>query len=483
MKTALNKIFTQDIGTIHFIGIGGIGMSGMAEILHTLGYKIQGSDLSENYVTERLKKNGIKIINNHVAANVEGASLIVRSTAVKDDNPEVISARDFNIPIIKRSDMLAELMRFKHAISISGTHGKTTTTSLISTIFDAADLKPTVINGGIINQRGTNAYFGEGDYLIAEADESDGTFIRVPSYVAVITNIDPEHLDYYGTFENAKLAYRIFIENLPFYGFAVLCYDHPVVREIGTSIVDRRIIRYGINETDVDIRAENIRQLESGMVFDVVLNENYARKKRLTDNTIKDIYLGIHGRHNVLNSLAAIAVSIEKNIPIDTIKKALQEFSGVRRRFIKTGEVNGVTIIDDYAHHPEEIKATLSTARSLADMKGGNVIAVMQPHRYSRLKDLMVDFSKSFANANTIIVSDIYSSGEDPIEGVTSEALISAIKNNANQTAIKLDDPNKLAKKINTLAKSSDIVVLLGAGSITKWAYELPKQLENLHKV
>lgn len=475
-----NKIFPQDIGIIHFIGIGGIGMSGMAEILHQLGYKVQGSDPAENYVTERLKKSGIKIYNKHAAENIQDASLVVKSTAIKDDCPEIVAGKKLGIPIIKRAEMLAELMRFKHSISISGTHGKTTTTSIVASLFEAAGLKPTVINGGIINANSTNAYLGEGNYLIAEADESDGTFIRVPSYVGVITNIDPEHLDYYGTFEKSKAAYRTFIENLPFYGFGVLCYDHPVVRELGNSITDRRIIKYGISSDDVDFRAHNIKQLTDGMEFDVIISEKYLQRKKLAFGVINDLRLKAHGKHNVQNSLAAIAIGVEKGFTADAIRQGLFNFAGVKRRFTITGKVNNIVIIDDYAHHPVEIKATLDAAKSLVKKHNSKLIAVLQPHRYSRLSELMEEFSTCLQDADHLIVADIYSAGEPPIANINSDELIKRIKHNSNQEAIKLNSPDDLPKIINKLASGYDLVVFLGAGNITKWAYDLPDQLQRL---
>jgi UDP-N-acetylmuramate--alanine ligase len=480
MHKPLNKNFTQEVGLIHFIGIGGIGMSGMAEILHNLGYRVQGSDLNESYITERLQKNGIKVIFGHHPQNIEGVSLIVKSTDIQDSNVEIKAAFKESIPVIKRCDMLAEIMRCKPAISVSGTHGKTTTTSMIATVFDGAQMNPTVINGGVINQFNTNAYVGDGDYIIAEADESDGTFIKIPSYIAVVTNIDPEHLNYYGTFANVKTAYKTFIENIPFYGFAVLCYDHPVVREIGAQIIDRRIIKYGVEADDLDIKAVNITQDQEGMAFDVIFSSNFMKRNRLNSQQIEGMKLRAYGQHNVLNCLSAIAIGIEKGISIALLQKSLANFRGVKRRFTQTGEVRGIRIIDDYAHHPEEIKVTLNAARMVANMRGGKVIAVMQPHRYTRLQSLMEEFAQSFDDADEIIISEVYSAGEQSIANITSEKLIEKIKQYSSQSVYKLDDPLKLAEKINKLAKSSDLVVLLGAGSITKWAYDLPQQLEKI---
>lgn len=482
MQNTLCTVLPVDIGNIHFIGIGGIGMSGIAEILHNLGYKVQGSDLGESYITKRLEGLGIKVFKGHSPENVNSASLVVKSTAVKSTNPELAAALAAGIPVIKRSEMLAELMRFKHSIAISGTHGKTTTTSLVAKLFEEAGTNPTVINGGIINQHGTNAYLGSGDYLVAEADESDGTFIKVPAHVAVITNIDPEHLDYYGTFENAKLAFKTFIEQLPFYGFGVVCYDHPVVREICSTITDRKILTYGIESQDVDFKAVNIKQVEDGSIFDVVMSESYIAKKKPKYISIKEVKLSIHGIHNVLNALSAIAIGVEKNFSVETITKALANLGGVKRRFTKTGNVDGICFYDDYAHHPVEIKATLKTARHIANLRGGNLIAVMQPHRYTRLSNLMDDFSRCFTDANYVMISNVYAAGETPIEGASSKDLINNIEVNTKQKAVNFEDPENLPQMINDVAKSNDIVVFLGAGNITNWAYELPGKFEKIRK-
>lgn len=483
MLSNLNNIFPTSIGIIHFIGIGGIGMSGIAEILHNLGYIVQGSDLSETYVTDRLKRLGIKVIIGQEKENIENAAIVVKSTAVKADNPEIIRASELGLPIIKRSEMLAELMRFKHSISISGTHGKTTTTSLVAKLFESVGFNPTVINGGIINTKGTNAYIGDSDYLIAEADESDGTFINVPSYVGVITNIDPEHLDYYETFENSIAAYRKFIKNLPFYGFGVLCYDHPIVRQLGQSIRERKVISYGIDSVDCDVRAINIKTTPLGSTFDVVLSEKYTKNRKLNFCEIRNIDLHLHGRHNILNTLSAIAIGVEKGFSPEKIAEAFKNFGGVKRRFTKTGEVDGISVIDDYAHHPVEIKATLNTAKQVAALNDGKVIAVVQPHRYTRLRDLMDEFSLSFVDADSVIVTDVYPAGEQPIPGVNSEELSKRINNNLKKNVIYLKDHEKLADTINNLAKRPDLVVLLGAGNITKWAYELPNQIKTLRSI
>ena len=480
MRHTIELVFPPSIGIIHFIGIGGIGMSGIAEILFHMGFQVQGSDLSNSYVTDRLEKLGIKIYYQQGSKNVESASLVIRSTAIKDFNPEIHRAAELGIPIIKRSQMLAEIMRFKHSIAISGTHGKTTTTSLVAHLLDSASLDPTVINGGIINSKNTNAYIGSGAYLVAEADESDGTFINIPNYISVITNINPEHLDYYENFENVISAYRKFITNLPFYGFAVLCYDHPTVKQLGTSIKNRRVISYGLDSNDVDLRAVDIRTSITGSTFNVQLSDSYRIHKRVACDVINNIELHLNGRHNISNCLAAIAIGIELGIDLDVITKSFTAFHGVKRRFTKVGEVNGISIIDDYAHHPNEIKATLLTARELTQPNNARVIAVVQPHRYSRLKDLLSEFVEALSIADCIIVADVYAAGEDPIVGINSPYLVQRLKSYGSEQAIYLDQPENLPELINKLAKSPDIVIFLGAGNITKWAYELPTNLQKL---
>jgi UDP-N-acetylmuramate--alanine ligase len=438
---------------------------------------VQGSDIARNYVVERLELSGIKVLMGHNAHNVEHCSLVVKSTAISDDNSEVIRAKELGIPVIKRSEMLAELMRFKNAISISGTHGKTTTTSLIAFLLENAGLDPTVINGGIINHKNTNAYMGGGHYLVAEADESDGTFIRVPSYVGVVTNIDSEHLDYYKTFENAIAAYRTFITNLPFYGFGVLCYDHHIVRQLGMSIKERNIISYGVSYSEADLRAINICTSIEGSSFDVLFSGQYVAKHALKSELIKNIKLGLNGVHNVSNTLAAIAVGVELGIDVEVIRGAFRNFKGVQRRFTKVADVDGVTIVDDYAHHPVEIKATLATAKEVANLKNGKVLAIVQPHRYSRVQELMDDFGKSFTNADVVWVTDIYAAGEQPRPGVSSVEMIKRIKTLSCADARYSKSERELAEEIKKLAKSGDIVIFLGAGNITKWAYALPQNL------
>jgi UDP-N-acetylmuramate--alanine ligase len=463
---------------LHFVGIGGIGMSGIAEVLSNLGYQVQGSDLADNYVVERLRKAGIKVvIGAHKAENIAGAAVLVISSAVKNDNPEVVEARAMRIPVVRRAEMLAELMRLKATVSIAGTHGKTTTTSLISTLFMAGGKQPTVINGGIINAIGTNAVKGEGDWMVVEADESDGTFIRIPSTIAVVTNIDPEHLDHFGNFENLKAAFHQFIAQLPFYGFGVLCVDHPEVQALMAKIIDRRVISYGTSP-QADVRAVNIRQIAGAQLFDVEITNRTTGEVK----TLKDVKLPMYGMHNVRNALAALTVAREVGIEDAVIVKTLAEFAGVKRRFTKTGEVNGVTMIDDYGHHPVEIAATLSSARQAVESTGGKVIAVVQPHRYTRLHSLFTDFCTCFSDADTVIVSDVYTAGEEPIEGANRDALVEGIRAHGHKHVLALPSEKELAKMISEIARAGDFVICLGAGSISKWAGALPGELQALEK-
>jgi UDP-N-acetylmuramate--alanine ligase len=470
----INKLMLNYAGKIHFSGIGGIGMSGIAEILHNLGYDIQGSDLAENYVIDRLRKLGIKIFLQQTSDNIDHASLVVKSTAIKDNNPEIIAAREKKIPVISRSEMLAELMRLKVSIAISGSHGKTTTTSLTACMFEAAKKNPTVINGGIINNRGTTAYLGNDDFLIAEADESDATFIKIPSTIGVITNIDPEHLDFYETFDNVKKAFYTFISNLPFYGFGVVCIDHPIAKEIANTIIERKIITYGIESKDADIRAINIRQELNGSIFDVIISNNVNTKIR----ELKNIKLPTPGIHNVLNALAPIAIALQLDFAKEDIINGYNSFQGVKRRFTLTGEYNGIKFIDDYAHHPEEIKVTLQTAQSVAQKNNGKVIAIFQPHRYSRLQTLFSDFIHCFKEADILYIADVYAAGEAPIENLNKELLINAIKQaEAHQNANLLMSVNELPDIIKNKANPNDIVIFLGAGNITYWANDIVNKL------
>jgi len=461
------------IGTMHFVGIGGIGMSGIAEILHNLGYSVRGSDLSESANVLRLRQLGIHIEIGHKAENLGEAQVVVVSSAVKPDNPEVAAARARLVPVVRRAEMLGELMRLKWSIAIGGTHGKTTTTSMIAAMLDAADLDPTVINGGIINAYGTNAHLGSGDWMVVEADESDGTFVKLPATIAVVTNIDPEHLDFYGTFDKVQDAFASFVENIPFYGFAALCIDHPVVQAMIPRVSDRRIVTYGMSP-QADIRATNLQMSPTGARFDVVIGD------RLTGGTraLHSLGLPMLGAHNVQNSLAAVAVAQEMGFDDTTVRKALAGFKGVKRRFTRAGETRGVTVIDDYGHHPVEIAVTLKAARTGSR---GQVIAVVQPHRYSRLSNLFQEFCTCFNDADVVVVADVYAAGEAAIEGIDRDALVEGLRRSGHRNVIGLPSPDLLARIVRDLARPGDMVVCLGAGSITNWAHALPGELATLY--
>ena len=464
----------REIGPIHFVGIGGLGMSGIAEVLCNLGYTVQGSDASENANVTRLRDKGIKISIGHKAENVNGADVMVVSTAIKRDNPELMAARGLRIPVVRRAEMLAELMRLKSCIAIAGTHGKTTTTSMVATLLDAGNMDPTVINGGIINAYGTNARLGAGDWMVVEADESDGTFLKLPADVAIVTNVDPEHLDHFKTFEAVQDAFRAFVEGVPFYGFAVMCIDHPVVQALVGKIEDRRIITYGENPQS-DARLVDLVPFSGGSKFKVA----FRHRKTDAAHEISDLVLPMPGRHNALNATAAIAVAHEIGISDNAIRKALAGFGGVKRRFTRTGEWNGVTIIDDYGHHPVEIAAVLKAAR---DSTKGKVIAVVQPHRYTRLQSLFEEFCTCFNDADTVIVADIYAAGEDPIPGVDRDAFVLGLRAHGHREVIPLPGVDKLASVVRDVARPGDFVVCLGAGNITQWAYALPDELKALDK-
>ncbi len=458
-----------ELGPIHFVGIGGIGMSGIAEVLHNLGYVVQGSDASDNANVKRLRDKGIAVEVGHRAENVGNSAVVVVSTAIKRDNPELMAARERRIPVVRRAEMLAELMRLKQCVAIAGTHGKTTTTSLVATLLDAGQFDPTVINGGIINAYGTNARLGDGEWMVVEADESDGTFLKLPADVAVITNIDPEHLDHFGTFDAIKDAFRAFVENLPFYGFAVMCLDHPTVQDLVGKIEDRRVITYGENP-QADVRLIGV-DLRGGVCrFAVEIRD---RKSGIVTR-IDDLVLPMPGHHNALNATAAIAVAYHLGMTPDQIRAALKNFGGVKRRFTKTGEWKGVTVFDDYGHHPVEIAAVLRAARAST---AGQVIAVVQPHRYTRLQSLFDQFATCFNDADAVIVADVYAAGEQPIEGVDRDHLVQAIKAHGHRNAMALDNPAALAGLVRGLVRPGDYVVLLGAGTITQWAYALPGEL------
>jgi UDP-N-acetylmuramate--alanine ligase len=462
----------ESLGPIHFVGIGGIGMSGIAEVLHNLGYRVQGSDLSDSANTRRLIGLGIPVAIGHDADNLGDAEVIVVSSAVKQDNPEVVAARARRLPVVRRAEMLAELMRLKWAIAIAGTHGKTTTTSMIGALLETAGLDPTVINGGIINAYGTNTRLGAGDWMAVEADESDGTFTRLPAAVAVVTNIDPEHLDFYGDFATLQQAFETFVGNLPFYGFAVLCIDHPVVQGMIPRLADRRILTYGFSP-QADIRAANLRHSGEGSRFDAVIADPITGSER----ELRDLFLPMVGEHNVQNSLSVLAVAEELGLGDDVVRATLGAFKGVRRRFTKVGEWNGVAVIDDYGHHPVEIAAVLKAARSAA---AGRVIAVVQPHRYSRLANLFDGFCTCFNDAEIVLVADVYAAGEAPIDGISRDALVEGLSAHGHRHARALERPEDLAPLIAELARPGDMVVCLGAGSITAWANSLPEELAGM---
>ena len=455
------KAMGTEIGTIHFVGIGGIGMSGVAEVMHHLGYKVQGSDQNESYVTEGLRKLGIPVMIGQSADNLGDAAVVVCSTAIREDNPEIQAAAERRLPRVRRAEMLAELMRMQLTIAVAGTHGKTTTTSMIAAMLDAGGIDPTVINGGIINAYGSNARLGKSDWMVVEADESDGSFLRLDGTIAVVTNIDPEHLEHYGSFDSVKDAYVEFVENVPFYGLAVMCVDHPEVQGVLSRIRDRRIVTYGTSAL-ADIRADNIVPQDGGSRFDVsVLGKDGERR------TIEGVFVPMPGRHNVLNALAAITVGLEFGFEDAALAKGFERFTGVKRRFTKVGEIDGATVIDDYAHHPVEIRSVLAAAREAAEER---VIAVVQPHRFTRLRDLMDDFQNAFNDADVVFVAPVYAAGEEPIEGVDANSLAEGLRARGHRMVKTVDGPADLAASLRDLAADGDIVICMGAGDITKWA-------------
>ena len=460
-----------ELGPVHFIGIGGIGMSGIAEIMLRIGYTVQGSDAKASANTERLEKLGARIFIGQDGNHVEGASAIVYSTAIKADNPEMKAGRDRRLPLVRRAEMLAELMRLQFSVAVGGTHGKTTTTSMVAALLDAGGLDPTVVNGGIINAYGTNAKVGTGDWIVVEADESDGTFLKLKSTCAIVTNIDPEHLDHYGDFDAVKKAFQDFVENIPFYGFAAICTDHAEVQAMAARVENRRLVAYGINP-QAEVRAEAITMGPDGSRFDVVIAPRDQPGFRWTD-----LHLPMAGHHNVMNALAAIAVARELGVSETDIRKGLTGFGGVRRRFTTVGVARGIRIIDDYGHHPVEISAVLKAARAVTS---GRVIAVVQPHRYTRLRDLFSEFCGCFNDADTVVVADVYAAGESPIPGADREGLVEGLGRYGHRRALALAGHADLARLIDVEAKPGDLVVLLGAGDITNWAYALPAQIEAL---
>ncbi|PHR92105.1 MAG: UDP-N-acetylmuramate--L-alanine ligase [Robiginitomaculum sp.] len=460
-----------ETGPVHFVGIGGIGMSGIAEVMINLGYQVQGSDISENANVLRLKKLGATIYTGHEAEQVHGAGAIVVSSAIAQDNPELVEARALAIPVVRRAEMLAELMRLKWAVAVGGTHGKTTTTSMVAALMEGGDLDPTVINGGIINAYGANAKLGAGKWMVVEADESDGSFLKLFSTIAIVTNIDPEHMEHYGDFDTLRAAFDTFVENLPFYGFAVLCIDHPEVQALVSRVTDRKVITYGFN-AQADVRAENLRYENGGTKFDAVFRLRGGKG----EETWPALFLPMAGDHNTQNALAAIAVARALDVTQEQVRSALSGFGGVKRRFSKAGEWNGVTIIDDYGHHPVEISAVLKAATQVCS---GKVHAVVQPHRYSRLQDLFEDFCTCFNDANYVYVTDVYAAGEDPIDGVDAKALVEGLARHGHRNAQHVARET-FAKTLHPNLEPGDMIVYLGAGDITAWAHELADKLAEI---
>lgn len=473
------RIKPYSIGPIHFVGIGGIGMSGIAEILHNLGYAVQGSDLSENANVQRLKKMGIKTFSQHNASQIEGASALVVSTAIQGNNPEIIAAREKNIPIVRRAEMLGEIMRLKPSIAIAGMHGKTTTTSLVASVLDNAHMDPTVINGGIINAYGTNARLGKGEWIVAEADESDGSFTRLPLTIGIVTNIEPEHLDYYKGLDDIQAAFKTFISHIPFYGLAILCLDDEGVRDLIPHLTDRRVLTYGFSE-HADVRIENVRRGNLSQIFDLLLTETATTKlgfKEKKSLSLKDIHLPMIGHHNVSNATAALCAGIEVGIPLEKLTSSFETFSGVKRRFTRIGEAAGLTIIDDYAHHPTEIRAVLESASASVT---GEIIVVLQPHRYTRLSTLMEEFSRSLAGAHRVIIAPVYSAGEQEIPGVSSDVLAQKMREVSSCPTDIIRSEDELAPLLFKTASKGACVICMGAGDITYWANRLPSALERL---
>ena len=464
----------RNLGPVHFIGIGGIGMSAIADMMVTQGFHVQGSDISDSANVARLRKSGIEVMIGHEGGNLKAASVVVISSAVKPDNPELVEARKRHLPIVRRAEMLAEMMRAKSCVAVAGTHGKTTTTSLVAALLQAGNFDPTVINGGIINSHGTNAIIGKGDWMVVESDESDGTFLKLPAEVAIVTNIDPEHLDHYGTFDKAKAAFKAFVENIPFYGFAVMCIDHPVVQEVIGQIQDKRIVTYGRSpQADYCMLGG---EFEDGATrFSVRVTDRRSGKVHM----IEKLALTMPGDHNALNSTAAIAVAHELGIDDEAVRLGLANFAGVKRRFTKTGDYKGVPIFDDYGHHPVEIAAVLQAARRVSKAQ---VVAVMQPHRYTRLSSLFNEFCTCFNNADQVIIAPVYAAGETAIAGASHDDLVEGLRARGHRAVSKIDSPEELAPLVHAMINPGDIVVCLGAGSITTWAYALPAQLAALDK-
>jgi UDP-N-acetylmuramate--alanine ligase len=459
-----------EMGPIHFVGIGGIGMSGIAEVLANLGYRVQGSDQKRSKITDRLAQMGVEIFEGQRPENLKEAEVVVISSAIKKGNPELEEARRLKLPVVRRAEMLAELMRLKSNVAVAGTHGKTTTTTLVATLLDKGGFDPTVVNGGVIHAYGSNARVGQGEWMVVEADESDGTFNRLPATIAIVTNIDPEHMEHWGTIEALRDGFYNFVSSIPFYGLAVLCTDHPEVQALVGRITDRRVATYGFN-AQADVRAVNLRYQRGVAHFDIELQSE--------DKRIEGCTLPMPGDHNVLNALSAVAVARHLGMKLAEIRAALAAFGGVNRRFTKVGEVRGVTIIDDYGHHPVEIAAVLKAARqAVADTPGARVIAVHQPHRYTRLSSLFEDFCACFNDADVIGIAEVYAAGEDPIPGATRDHLVEGLRAHGHRDARAIETEADVADLVRAEARPGDIVVCLGAGTISAWAQGLPSRLQ-----
>jgi UDP-N-acetylmuramate--alanine ligase len=472
MTTPVTTRVPLDIGAIHFIGIGGIGMSGIAEIMHNLGYPVQGSDAVESANVRRLRAMGIAVSVGHKAENLKNAHVVVYSSAVKPGNAEFDAARALALPLVRRAEMLAEIMRLRSCIAIAGTNGKTTTTTMVAALLDAGGMDPTVVNGGIINAYGTNARLGAGEWVVVEADESDGTFLRLPATVAVVTNEDPDHLDYYGTFENMRDAFQRFVENVPFYGFAVLCTDHPEVQAMVGRITDRRMITYGFNP-QADARASNVSFSQGASHFDVVFTDRRGGARQ----QLTGLSLPMPGEHNVQNATAAIVVARQLGVPDTVIKTALAAFKGVGRRFTKVGEWGGAALIDDYAHNPFKIAAAIKAARQAYS---GPIVAVVQPHRYSRLAHTFEQFATCLNDADVAVIAPVYAAGEAPIAGIDRDSYAEALRAHGHRKVLTIDGEADLAATVKPFLTPGAVVIGLGAGSITGWMANLQKALEAL---
>ena len=468
MNAAAATKLPTEMGPIHFVGIGGIGMSGIAEVLLNHGYTVQGSDLKPSKITERLKEKGAYVFIGQKAENLIDAEVVVISSAIKDGNPELDAARRMGLPVVRRAEMLAELMRLRSNIAVAGTHGKTTTTTMVATLLDAGGVDPTVINGGVIHAYGSNARVGQGDWMVVEADESDGTFNRLPATIAIVTNIDPEHMEHWGSIENLRQGFTDFVSNIPFYGLAVLCTDHPEVQALVGRVTDRRVVTFGFN-AQADVRAVNLSYQKGVAHFDIALANDGV--------VIEDCTLPMPGDHNVSNALAAVAVARHLGMKAVEIREALANFAGVNRRFTKVDEVNGVTIIDDYGHHPVEIAAVLKAARQSVEPEA-KVIAVHQPHRYSRLSSLFEEFCACFNDADVVGIAEVFAAGEEPIEGASREDLVAGLRRHGHRHAMAIADDGELAALVAAETAPGDIVVCLGAGTISAWAHGLPAQLQ-----